>query len=332
MGLTLNEASPSESLRLGHHTLRMYFKGHSQSLDMADSKRITEMPGRSSRIKKVFDYAGLDANELDEQKLVSSGSCIAILPPDSSESDRLLLTELTSIQDNVIKKFRISHGLRTIPDLPITTICFPNHKMVDKTCSLGNTGVSPWAGAISLNYASLWDTFNLQAAQWTIKKYGEVGKKAVIFSHLHESGHQVMEQHRHAICRSKGITDWEFAGSFRRPYWKIRVPWELSANEQAASADVRIQIGGNPVYPDYFGSLSDREMSVSGKSLIDDFYKNIPDESRLYYPKSEYQQPFVVDRDDAKLWLTISKESIPNNKRSWTGWMTDFIDKNPLIS
>lgn len=314
--------------------LSEYSHQHFQELERADAEGVTEYPGRAGRLRGIYEYAEIDNASMKSNRLVGAGSCIAILPPNPTIEEHQIMQELVLLQAKVVNQYSLLNSLK-IGDLPITTLCFRSHKDIEKICALGTTGVSPWAGNISLNYALLWDTFNLQAASWVIDQYGEqVGTKAVIFNHIHESGHQLVEQHRKNVCREKGLPDWQYAGSFRRLFWKARVAWEMSANELAFSADEAISVNGLRVYPDYFSSPYDTHIPIiriDGKALIDNYYDNRPPMRELAYPNSEYQQPFVVDPIDANMWRVIAEQPVPNLSSSWTEYLLNLIEANPLV-
>lgn len=307
-------------------TFADFCEAHFNALEVADKRGITESPNRAQRLRRFYKYAGFQNPKSNSDRFIFTGSCMAVLPPHPRTDERNLVGRLLNIQDNTIQNYRRKYRLKQIPDMPVTTICFRKHKVVDEMFELGKFGVSPWAGAISLNSALLWDTFNLQAARWVIATYGdEVGLKAVTFSLLHESGHQVMEQHRQALCREKDIPDWQFAGSFRRPYRNARTAWELAANELAFLGFEHIRVDSKLVYPDYFADFADPSKEV-------DSYSHGPDTVRsLTYPNSKYNQPYVVDPQAAKNDLDLSKSPIDDGKSSWTEWMKDYIESNPLI-
>lgn len=332
MGLRSEALTANEMLGLTSN-LAKYCLQYFRDLDRADSEGITEYPGRSNRLSGIYKYSGIENMSMETSRLVGSGSCIAILPPKPTMEERKLMGELVLQQDEVVRQYSETYSL-LVGDLPITTLCFRSHADIEQICALGTTGVSPWAGNISLNYAMLWDTFNLEAANWVTKQYGvNIGAKAVIFNHIHESGHQLIEQHRKKICHNKGVPDWKYAGSFRRLFWKARVAWEMSANELVFSASDAIKVEGERVYPDYFASRNDslKSNDFIGKALVENYYDNRPVMRELTYPSSEYQQPFVVDPSDAALWLSIAEQPIPGSFSSWTGYLLNLIEVNPLV-
>lgn len=291
--------------------------------------------GLSEKLEVIYNYSELKEPLRSQNRFIVAENCFTVLPPDPKDSEIELALSITELSSKAIWSYRKKYNLLSSPNNRVIPTVF--YRTTEEAARVLR---SPrYAGVISITYPPLWNTFNLEAAQYIIDRFGEeMGKKIIAFSYIHENGHQVIERHRFAHASKKGINRSELVPRFYATYFANNLLAEMAATELTFETGEELKQNGIFIFPDLILANQEKGGVNNIKKAIEEGNLDLLVEGGSqdrWGEDNKYLQPFVVRQSEAWAYaqvLNIGRRYQQTHPDfSWTNFLAKACEEDPLL-